>query len=182
MANDTAPSKDEIAAAREAAVEKGLKAAGQPIDDAVQEDYFGFDEVHRVPLPDGVSFVEHKSLTEGARRKYLNGVNREVRIKRASGDATLSTSPGDERLSLLKAAVVGWNLTRSGQAVEFTLRNLEDFLDKASPKIVDLIEKDVRLKNPWLLAEMTVEDIDTEIEALQEMRAEKVKEGEAQAR
>lgn len=163
---------------RMAAVEAKMRAAGVATEVSPQADYFGFSETHRVMLPDGVSFVTHQTLNEGARRKYLNDVNREVKLQKTTGDAIMKIQSGSERFSLLKAAIVGWNLQRGGQDVPFNPRNLEEFLTAANPRIVDLIEKDVRKANPWLMAEMTVEDIDKQIEELQEMRAVKLEEEE----
>lgn len=140
------------------------------MDERLQVDYFGFDETHKIVLPDGKSFIEHKELNEGARRKYLNSVNRDITINRASGDAKLRTAPGDERRALLEAAIIGWNLVKNGSPIAFSRQALNEFLDNANPRIVDIIEKDVRQKNPWLLADLTVEDIDKEIENLQTMR------------
>lgn len=138
--------------------------------ESIQVDYFGFEERHRCYLPDGTSFIEHKTLTEGDRRKYLNKTNRDVRVAKGSGDAIIKMAPGDERAELLKAAITGWNLVRNGEPVGFNVPNLEKFLAAANPRIVDLIEKDIRKHNPWLLAEMTIEDIDREIANLTELR------------
>lgn len=159
--------------------EEMAKQGINPLESS-QADYFGFEEFHQVTLPDGVSWIQHKTLTEGDRRKYLNAVNRDVRVSKASGDAILSMKSGEENHALLVAAITGWNLQRGGQPVPFSKgspgANLEQFLDKADPRLVDLILKDVRKKNSWLMAEMSVEDIDKEIEALHEMRKAKVEE------
>jgi hypothetical protein len=171
---------DKDAAAKGIAVEKAMEADGVAAFDNVQADYFGFEETHTVYLPDGKSWISHQTLNEGQRRKYLNAVNRDVRVSKATGDAILSMKSGEENHALLVAAITGWNLTRGGQPVPFSSgspgANLEQFLDKADPRIIDLILKDIRRKNSWLLAEMTVEEIDKEIEALNEMRETKVKE------
>jgi hypothetical protein len=152
----------------------------QPVRDdsvvRVQEDYFAFDIYGRTMFPDGVSYVEHQVMNEGARRKYLNAVNRDVRLEKKTQDAILNMRPGEERTELLKACIVGWNLTRNGQPVPFNMQNLNDFLMRANPSIINLIEKDIRLANPWLLNEMTLEDIDKEIADLQDLRAKKVEE------
>lgn len=148
---------------------------GDPIV-SIPEDYFAFDIVGRTMLPDGQSWVEHAVMNEGARRKYLNAINRDVRVQKSTQDAILRMAPGEERIELLKATIVGWNMYRGGQRVEFNMQNLNEFLVKANPKIVNMIEKDVRLANPWLLAEMTLEDIDRELADLQELRAKKVEE------
>lgn len=156
-------------------IEDNMRAAGVPTHDDILTDYFGFDETHLVYLPDNKQFIQHKVFNEGQKRKYQNSVNRDVVIQRATGDAKMRMAPGDERHELLKNAITGWNLFRSGQPVPFTPRNLNEFLDLAPPKIIDLIEKDIRKQNAWLLQEMSVEDIDKEIANLQEMREVRVK-------
>lgn len=166
-------------------VEAAMEAAGVSSTISAQQDYFGFEEIHTVYLPDGVSYVQHQTLNEGARRKYLNAVNRDVRVSKATGDAILSMKSGEENHALLDAAIIGWNLTRGGQPVPFSKGSpgstLAQFLNTTNPRIVDIILKDVRKKNPWLMAELSVEEIDKEIEALQEMREERIKEEEGKS-
>ena len=162
--------EDPVEAARAKSVEQGLRDAGQPTEELIQEDYFGFEITHRVMLPDGVSFIEHRELNEGQRRKYLNETNKAVRIQRATGDAVMNMAAGDDRHALLKEAIVGWSLQRNGQPHPFTRAALNDFLEKANPKVVDIVEADVRKHNPWLSAEMTVKDIDEQIENLKTLR------------
>lgn len=169
---------------RDEQVEKAMIEAGVDPTDPVQVDYFGFEENHTVPLPDGKSFILHQTLNEGSRRQYLNNVNREVRLQKQSGDAILKMQTGEERHALLTSAIVGWDLVRKNdktgeiEKVPFSAQNLKRFLDSANPKIVDVIEKDVRKHNPWLMQDVTVEDIDEQIAELEEMRADKVKEEE----
>ena len=168
---------------RQARMEKAMQDAGVALEEHVQVDYFGFDEVFRVPLPDGESWVEHQTLNEGARRKYMNRVNREVRLQK-SGDAFMKMATGDERHVLLEEAMVGWNLVRADKKtgetkpLTFNPTNRNAFLESAPPGIVDLIEKDIRDKNPWLVGDVTIEDIDEQIEELQELREKKVQEDE----
>lgn len=157
-------------------MESNSAVAEVPEIESVQEDYFGTDKTHRVTLPDGMSWIEHKELNEGERRKYMNATNRDVRIARQTGDMHLRMAAGDERAELLKVAIVGWNLQSGGQPLDFNDANLRRFLEKASPKIVDIVEKDIRKKNPWLVSDVSVEDIDKQIEELQELREQKLKE------
>ena len=161
--------------------ESAMREAGVPTHQSVVEDYFAFDITHRTTLPDGKQWVEHKELSEGQKRKYQNSINRDVVIRRASGDASMKMAPGDERHALLKVAITDWSVFRAGAEVPFTPRALDEFLEKAPPKVIDLIEKEVRKANPWLLAEMSVEDIDREIAQLQELRETKVREDEGKA-
>lgn len=164
-----------------------IRPAGPPVSvldsdgptDRVQQSYFGFAETKQTFFPDGVTFVEHRTLNEGDRRQYQNETNREVTFKRGTGDASMKMRPGDEKHLLLGMAVVGWNLIdMNKQPVPFSRRNLEAWLAQADPKIVDLIEKDIRKNNSWLLADMSVEDIDRQIDELREMRETKLKEEE----
>jgi hypothetical protein len=153
-----------------AAIEANMVAAGVSPTEDVYEDYFGFGDNRTVTLPDGKSFVEFKVMNEGDRKKYLNAQNKKVTIRKGSGDAEMELSPGNERYNLLKLTITGWNLHRGGQPVPFDRRNLEQFLETANPKIIDIIHREVMLAHPWLLDEMTLEDIDQEIKNLQGMR------------
>lgn len=160
--------------AQKAATEERMKADGVAVEESVQQDYFGFEERHRVTLPDGISWVEFDVMSEGDRRKYLNEQNKGIHINRATQDARIDTAPGDERWSLLRNTLVGWNLMQNGTPVPFSRAKLDMFLENANPRIVDVIETQVRLAHPWLGAEMTVEDIDREIENLNAQREQAV--------
>lgn len=152
--------------------------ATEPTEAPTPVDYFGFSSTKLYYLPDKVSYVELKVMNEGERRNYANETNREVRFGRNTGEAAIKMKPGDDRMLLLKKAVVGWNLRRGGEPVPFNAGTLQEFLNVTDPKIVDLIEKEIRLMNPWLLAELSLEDMDREIEQLQEMRRKKAEEEE----
>lgn len=169
---------------RDARTLAAMQEAGVPVFEHTQEDYFGFDEQHSVTLPDGRSYILHQTLNEGARRKYMNQQNREVKLQKVTGDAILKMATGEERLALLTSAISGWNLVRKNpktgdiEPVPFNERNLKEFLEKANPKVVDLIDTDVRKHNPWLTADVTIEDIDKQIAELEEMKENKIKEDE----
>lgn len=177
---DTDTLDDEAAAVANA--EAHMDALGLPTEEHVYDDYFGFEEELRVPLPDGKQYILHTVLSEGKKKQYQNSTNRDVTIKKATGDAQMRMAQGDERHNLLKAAITGWHIVRRDKntkawiEVPFTPRNLSDFLEKASPTIISLIEKEIRKANPWLMADLTLEDIDKEIAELQELREKKVQE------
>lgn len=180
MAEQTAEARAaaEAEQARGEQIEAKMREQGQPDSTPVQEDYFSFDITDRVELPDGVSYIEIKVLNEGARRKYLNSVNREVKLQKATGDAIMQLASGDERKAILESSICGWNLMRNGQPVAYSEGAVREFLNKTNPKIIDLIEKRVRELNPWLTADVSIEDIDQNIKELQELREQKVKEQE----
>lgn len=161
------------------ATASAMEAAGVSPVERTQQSYFGFEETHQVMLPDGISYIEHKTLNEGARRKYLNKVNRDIMLQRSTGNAIMRMQQGDEKHELLENAICGWNLVgKQGEPLVFDRNRLQKFLSEANPVIIDLIEKDVRKKNPWLMVEVSIEDIDKQIKELEELRETKVKEEE----
>jgi hypothetical protein len=169
--------------ARNRQIEEAMEADGVSTSTPVQANYFGFSQTHRVFFPDGVTYVEIKTLNEGDRRAYLDAVNREVRLQKTSGDAIMKMATGSERKVLLEASIIGWNLLGpNGQPLTFSNDGrggtLQQFLNQADPSIIDIIEKEIRKRNVWLMADLSVEDIDKQIEELHEMRAVKIKEAE----
>jgi hypothetical protein len=146
-----------------------MRAEGIDPYEKVQVDYFATVEDSRTVLPDGVSWVSHKQMNEGDRKRYLKAVNRDLKIQKGTGDAIMKVSAGEDRTALLKVAITGWNLVRGGAPLAFSPANLEALLN-GPVHVLELIEKDVKKNNPWLFQDATVEDIDEEIERLQEMR------------
>lgn len=144
-------------------------------------DYWGFEEIKRFTLPDGIQYIEHKVLTEGDKARYQKNTSRDMSISRNTGEAKIKTDPGADRQALLMVAVTGWKMYRgrdpqTGAPAEVPFNKtgknpaLEQWLNGANPRIVEDLERDIRKANPWLMGDMTVEDIDREIESLQEMR------------
>lgn len=176
--------QQQVEQAHHDATTEAMRAAGVSTETGMYVDYFDFDDTRRVTLPDGRSWVEIQVLNEGARRKYLNTTNRDVTIERASGNAKMRVASGDDRHALLGQAIVDWDLfTRNGktgemESIRFSEQTLRKFLENSSPTIIDLIEKEVRKDNPWLIAEVEIEDIDAQIEELQDLRKKKVAESE----
>lgn len=160
-----------------------------PFDKAETEpqftDYFGFKATEKFYLPDGKTYIEFDVMNEGAKARFQKLTSRDLRVQRTTGDALLKMDPGAERHALISESVTGWNLMRrapKGEArwehAPFDKSNLNRFLDSADPRIIEDLEKEIRKANPWLMDEMSVEDIDKEISNLQELR-EKAVEREA---
>jgi len=135
-------------------------------------DYFGFSRTEKFMLSDGIQYFEIKKLNEGERSAYQNETNRDVRVEKRTGDAKLRVQPGTERHALIRRAVVGWNLFRGGERFDFSEASLGFVLAEFPPEIIDDLDRAIRKLNPWLMGDMTVEDIDREIESLKEQRAE----------
>jgi len=149
-----------------------------PTDDAVessrpmQEDYFGFQAFDTFEFPDGLTWIKFKKMNEGDKAKFQKTSSRDLVLERQSGNARMKVDPGGDRHALIIECCVDWNLKRGPQRepILFSERNLREFLALANPQIVEDLEKAIRKFNPWLMAEMTVEDIDREIDNLKEMR------------
>lgn len=136
----------------------------------VQQDYFGFGGEEQFFFPDGVTFITFKVMNEGQRAKYQKLTSRDFIMDQKRQEARVPMNPAEERHALLKSSIVGWNLVRRGNPVPFNERSLLDFLIDADPRLVDKIETAIRKANPWLLNELSVKDIDDQIEQLQEQR------------
>lgn len=151
----------------------------------VQADYYGTDETYQVTFPDGVTYVDCKTMTEGDRQLYQSKVNKDVRVSRQSGDMHLKLSTGEERMALLTSAIIGWNVIHDGKQVPFGKGSpgaeLEKFIRQAPPSIIDRIEREIRKHESWLIGEATVEDLNEQIENLTEMRDKRLKEDSGNA-
>jgi len=144
-----------------------------PLIEKQYEDYWGFSETHQFMLPDGEQYIEHKTMTEGDRQRYQKLTNRDITMTRQTGEARMKVDPAEDRNALLHVAVIGWNLRRNGQLETFSNDNrngtFQQWLKVANPKIVEELEKAIRISNPWLLGDMKSEDIRSEIANLEDM-------------
>lgn len=143
----------------------------ESVPEKVHVDFFGFSETKRFHFPqDPDQWIDFKVMNEGDKARFQKLTQRDLILERKSGDARMKVDPAVERHELIKACVVDWNVYRGGKPYAFSVRALEDLLRLADPRLIEDLEKEIRKANPWLLGEMTVEDIDKEIANLQEMR------------
>lgn len=140
------------------------------VEAPMQEEYYGFIEDHKFYFPDEVTYIQFQAMNEGLKKRFQRTTSRDVVLERSSGNARMKVDPGQERWDLLEACVNDWNLIRNGKLVPFSARALKEWLELANPKLVEDLELAIRKVNPFLLADMTVADIDKEIENLKEMR------------
>lgn len=145
-------------------------------------DYFGFDVRERWYFPDGRQWIEFKKLTEGERAKYLKATKSDVYLNRQSNDARISFDQSGDRKALLLHSITNWHMVRrdpsSGQWSEVRFVSgstpggeIAKWIDNSDPALLGQLEKAIRKVNPWLMSEMTVEQIDKEIADLMELRA-----------
>lgn len=158
----------------------------QPVEDQMpREEYWGFDETKRWYFPDKVQYIEYKIMNEGDKAKFQRQTNRDVVLDRKSGDARFRMDQASERHALLEACVTGWYLFRNGAEVLFVKgspgTSFSQWLNSANPKLVEELEFDIRKSNPWLQSEMTVEEIDKEMDRLRELRQQVVEREEGKS-
>lgn len=144
-------------------------------EEAGYEDYFGFDETRKWYFPDGKQYIEFQLMNEGKKAEYQNKTQRDLILERSSGNARMKLDQGSERHALISGSVIGWKMVRKTtegkfEDAPFSKNAFDTWLKTANPVLVEGLEKEVRKANPWLMAEMSVEDIDKEIANLQEMR------------
>ena len=153
--------------------------------ESLQVDYFGFEDTGEFTFPDGISKIWFKAMNEGERSRFQRATNRDVQLERQTGNARVKTDPAGERFELIMASVTNWNLQRKNQQngrmepVPFSTggpgSELGKWVLRANPKLVDALEEAIRKVNPWLVSDMSLEDIDREMDRLRELREEKVK-------
>lgn len=160
--------------------------AHQAAPEVQYEDYWSVDETIKHYLPDGKQYFEIQPMNEGAKTKFQKLTNRDIVMsQKREGEARISVDPAGERHALIKHSVVGWNLMQkspdgSWSPAPFSSRTLESWLEVAPPHIVEDLEHAIRMANPWLQAEQTVEAIDEEIERLYEVRKQLLAEQEGE--
>lgn len=153
------------------------------------EDYWGVQETFKFNLPDGKQYFEVKPMDEGAKTRFQKMTNKGIRMNQRTQDATIDVDPADERHTLIKESVISWRIMQKdadGSYSEYPSpvadaqrkRALEQMLEKFNPKVVQDLEFFIRTKNPWMQADMDVEEIDKELDRLNELRKQ-VKEQQA---
>lgn len=170
-------------AAREAHIASttaAMVAAGEVVEEKVEfVDYFTFEERQRWYFPDGVHYVEYKAMTEGDRRKYQSKTMTTMTMNRASGDSKIGINVARDREALLEISVTDWFMERRDGMGNIVSVDFNDktfgwraWSDKANPKFIEDIERAIRKVNPWMQADLDVEEIDAEIDRLQTLRNE----------
>lgn len=138
------------------------------------DNYWGVDEKVKHFLPDNKQYFVIKVMNEGARAMFQKNNNNDLTVSRG-GDAKIKVDPAKERHALIEASIVDWHIMKDGVLAPFSSNLFDDWLRKANPKLVDDMEFAIRKANPWLNANMTVEEIDKEIANLKDLRDDAAK-------
>lgn len=153
------------------------------LPDPGYQDFFSpFVGYDKYTLPDGLQTITFKIMNEGDRMEYQRKTNRPISIDRKSDTASIRPDVAADRLELILTTVTDWNLfmrkhdTGEWVPVVFTKANLNNWVRTTNPKIVTDLERAIQKANPWMMAEMTVEEIDAEISNLQDLRDRRVRE------
>lgn len=142
-------------------------------------DYFSTSETKEVVLPDGVSSVTIKKLTEGERKKYQDSTTKEFSMDPSTQRMSMDWNVGSQKHVLLELSIVGWKLFDSNEKpITYSDEKKKDFLEKADPIVIDAIEKAINDFNPWTYQQRTVEEIEAEIKRLGDILKKKKEEEE----
>lgn len=151
--------------------------------------YWGVSTTEKFYFPDKRMWIEFKRMNEGDKKKYQQKTNRDVTIQRG-GDTKIGIDPATDRHLLIEMSVINWqmwmpkDLQNPGlgfEQVGFSTFNLRKFLEVGDPKVIQDLETEIRMANPWMQADMTVEEIDKEIARLNEVRAQREEADRAKA-
>lgn len=144
------------------------------------EDYFsGFGRSEKYILPDGVQYIEFQLMNEGQKAKYQRETRSAINIDRKTDQASVMPDPSRERHALIEYSVCDWLLySKSKQtgdkvSVMFNKANLKAFLANANPAIIEGLEEAIRKANPWMIDDISAEELDKQIEELTELRDRK---------
>lgn len=142
------------------------------------ENYYAFDEKDKWFFPDGKQWIEFRKLTEGDRAKYLKATRSDVHLNQKSGEARIPFDQSADRKELLLHSITDWLLVSfmGGRATPIAFQPgaskggvVAQWIDRADPAILGQLEKAIRKANPWLLNEMSSEQIRKEITDLEEL-------------
>jgi hypothetical protein len=149
------------------------------------ENYYSFDEREQWLFPDKKQWIQFKKLTEGDRARYLKATRSDVHLNQKSGEARIPFDQSADRRELLLASITDWHIVSfaTGRPVPIPFQppvntsgktilggTVSQWIQNANPEILGSLEKAIRKYNPWLLNEMSVEQIDKEIADLTELR------------
>ena len=166
----------------DAATKANMEAQGIPTEEVVFASFWGYAEDFNVILPGQEKipakykqYIICEKMNEGKRSLYQKKTNSKVTILKQNQNAEMGVDPARDRRALIEGSVKGWYMLRadpSGKPYEvgYSDRAFKEWYDQANPVDIEKLEREIRDHNPWMLAEMTVDAIDEEMERLQAVR------------
>lgn len=166
---------------------RNIAESGEQIEERVYVDTFSFihEEEYVIPRTGGQT-IKFMRMNEGKKSEFQRRTNQDIRIQRTTGDAKMRVDAASERHILIELSVTGWTLVRYNshpgierwEQVRFNEKSLAQWLANADPTIIQGLEKEIRSKNDWMVAEDSEEAIEEQITNLQE-RLERIREQKA---
>lgn len=146
------------------------------------ESFWGTTETTNWYLPDGVQYFVIQKMNEGDKTKFQKLTNSDLVVGQ-NRTATVKMDPAAERHTLIKTSVKDWNFAGpDGSQIIFGNGSmLLKWLETADPKIVEELEHAIRLYNPWMQADMSLEEIDKEIDRLHDLRKQVIEQQAGEA-
>src|SRR6266540_5663844 len=172
-----APRMTETVYEPEPIVEK-MEAVEEPVS---YEDYWGVDETFKFFLPDGKQFFEIRPMNEGMKAKFQKTTNKGIQMNQRTQDATIHIDPANERHTLIEQSVINWLIMQKDARGTWSpypcpteenrrRNNIHVILEKFNPKVIQDLEFFIRQQNPWMQADMDVEEIDKEMDRLIQLK------------
>jgi len=170
---------------QDTAPEAAVNPATQPVR---FQNYWGSQNVTRWMLPDGLQWIEFTTQNEGLKTMYQQRTNRDITFDK-TGNTKMGIDPATDRHTLIEMSVTGWymmmpdreDMTPAELAdpdnwseATFAKPLLRKWLQQGDPKVIQDLEIEIRMANPWMQSEMAVDEIDKEIARLNVVRAEAV--------
>lgn len=132
--------------------------------------YWGVKEERKHFLPDGTQHFVFKIMNEGDKVKFQKMTNQDLIVNR-DNSARIKMDPATERHQLIETCVTGWKLYMpDGAEAKFSSAMLKNWLTEASPKLVEDLEFAIRKANPWMQADMSLEEVDKELDRLTDLK------------
>lgn len=147
------------------------------------QNYWGTKDTRKWYLPDGQQWIEFKIMNEGDKRKYQQRTNRDIKVLR-DGETRVGIDPAEDRHTLIEMSVINWYMVipqgdpndpnTEWHEAAYAPPLLRKWLEQGDPKAIQDLEAEIRMANPWMQAEMSVEEIDKEIARLEEVRKQAI--------
>jgi hypothetical protein len=143
---------------------------GREPEVTVYEDYWGTKGEKLHYMPDGKQYFKIKKMNEGDRAKYQFESGMQMTSMRKTGDTKIDINQAKDREALVCAAVIDWSLFKDQSPVPFNKGSLRAWIQGADPKLLDKLLMDIRKFNPFLQEDLSVKEIDEQMQELRELR------------
>jgi hypothetical protein len=146
------------------------QADGRSPEVTVYEDFWGTSGETTHYLPDNKQYFTIKKMNEGDRARYQFESGMQMTSMRKTGDTKIDINQAKDREALAVASIKGWFLVKDGVQVPFNTNALREWIKVADPKLLDKLLMAIRKFNPFLQEDLSVKEIDEQMQELRELR------------